>query len=166
MSIEELKKRRAKRAKRRHNQRIILIVVIVVALAVYTLASYVRRSGNALAVGENMITTDSGLQYQDLAEGSGPAAQAGDMVRVHYTGWLEDGAKFDSSLDRDEPFEFQLGAGYVIPGWDEGVAGMREGGKRQLVIPPGLAYGSQGAGGVIPPNAKLIFEIELLAINP
>jgi FKBP-type peptidyl-prolyl cis-trans isomerase FkpA len=112
-----------------------------------------------------MITTGSGLQYEDLVEGTGPAAKAGDSVKVHYTGWLTDGTKFDSSLDRRSPFVFPLGAGRVIKGWDEGVAGMKVGGKRKLQIPPQLGYGARGAGGVIPPNAELIFEVELLGIE-
>ena len=112
-----------------------------------------------------MTTTGSGLQYEDLAEGTGEAAKAGDSVQVHYTGWLTDGTKFDSSLDRGSPFSFRLGAGRVIKGWDEGVAGMKVGGKRKLQIPPQLGYGARGAGGVIPPNAELIFEVELLGIE-
>jgi FKBP-type peptidyl-prolyl cis-trans isomerase FkpA len=112
-----------------------------------------------------MITTNSGLQYEDLAEGAGAAAKSGDSVRVHYTGWLTDGTKFDSSLDRGNPFSFPLGGGRVIKGWDEGVAGMKVGGRRKLRIPPGLGYGARGAGGVIPPNAELIFEVELLEIR-
>lgn len=111
------------------------------------------------------ITTDSGLQYQELVTGNGATAKSGDIVSVHYTGWLEDGTKFDSSLDRNTPFEFQLGARQVIAGWDEGVAGMQVGGKRKLIIPAELGYGSRGAGGVIPPNATLIFDVELLAIK-
>ena len=109
--------------------------------------------------------TDSGLKYVDMETGSGEAAKAGDQVLVHYTGWLEEGTKFDSSLDRGEPFPFGLGQSQVIPGWDEGVAGMMPGGKRQLVIPSDLAYGDRGAGGVIPPNATLVFEVELLEIQ-
>lgn len=109
------------------------------------------------------VTTPSGLRYQVLTQGEGPEAKSGQKVRVHYTGWLTDGTKFDSSVDRGDPFEFQLGAGQVIPGWDEGVAGMRPGEKRRLTIPPQLGYGRRGAGRVIPPNATLIFEVELLA---
>ena len=105
------------------------------------------------------------LQIQDLQVGSGPEAKAGQMVSVHYTGWLLDGAKFDSSLDRNEPFAFHLGGGQVIRGWDEGVAGMKVGGKRKLTIPPHLGYGDRGAGGVIPGGATLVFEVELLAVR-
>jgi FKBP-type peptidyl-prolyl cis-trans isomerase FkpA len=112
-----------------------------------------------------MITTNSGLKYEDLQEGTGTEAKAGDNVQVHYTGWLTDGTKFDSSLDRRSPFTFKVGAGRVIKGWDEGVAGMKVGGKRKLTIPPELGYGSRGAGGVIPPNAELIFEVELLKVG-
>jgi len=115
-----------------------------------------------------MITTPSGLQYEDTVVGNGPLAQAGGPVQVHYTGWLYNngtqGAKFDSSKDRGQPFEFPLGAGYVIKGWDEGVQGMAVGGTRRLVIPPNLGYGARGAGGVIPPNATLLFEVDLLAV--
>ncbi|MCB1774403.1 MAG: FKBP-type peptidyl-prolyl cis-trans isomerase, partial [Gammaproteobacteria bacterium] len=100
--------------------------------------------------------TDSGLKYEDLVEGDGDVAAAGQMVSVHYTGWLTNGTKFDSSVDRNDPFSFPLGAGRVIRGWDEGVAGMKIGGKRKLTIPPQLGYGAQGAGGVIPPNATLV----------
>lgn len=107
---------------------------------------------------------DSGLVIEDLECGDGVEATAGDSVSVHYTGTLEDGTKFDSSLDRDQPFEFNLGAGQVIAGWDEGVAGMKVGGKRKLTIPPELGYGEAGAGGVIPPDATLIFEVELLEV--
>lgn len=111
-------------------------------------------------------STSSGLQYWDLKEGTGATASAGKSVSVHYTGWLaKDGKKFDSSVDRGQPFMFQLGAGQVIKGWDEGVSGMKVGGKRQLRIPPELGYGARGAGGVIPPNATLIFDVELLAIK-
>lgn len=107
-------------------------------------------------------TTKSGLRYIDMAEGEGPAAEAGQTVTVHYTGYLLSGKKFDSSRDRNEPFQFQLGVGQVIKGWDEGVAGMKPGGKRKLIIPAALGYGARGAGGVIPPNAELIFDVELI----
>ena len=107
----------------------------------------------------------SELIIEDLVVGSGDTAKAGQHVSVHYTGWLTNGQKFDSSVDRNDPFEFRLGAGQVIPGWDQGVAGMQIGGKRKLTIPPELGYGSRGAGGVIPPNATLVFEVELLGVN-
>jgi len=116
-----------------------------------------------------MNTTPSGLQYQDTTVGDGAEARAGQQVRVHYTGWLyqdgQQGAKFDSSRDRNSPFEFHLGAGMVIRGWDEGVAGMKVGGQRTLIIPPELGYGARGAGGVIPPNATLKFDVELLGVR-
>lgn len=110
------------------------------------------------------VTTASGLSYVDLVAGSGPAPAAGKPVKVHYTGWLENGTKFDSSVDRGEPFVFTIGAGEVIPGWDEGVMSMKVGGKRRLIVPPQLGYGAAGAGGVIPPDATLIFEVELLDV--
>ena len=118
-----------------------------------------------------MSNPTTGLQIDDLIVGDGPEARAGQSVTVHYTGWLYDadaadhrGEKFDSSKDRDEPFEFDLGEGMVIRGWDEGVQGMKVGGKRVLTIPPELGYGARGAGGVIPPNATLVFEVELLGV--
>jgi FKBP-type peptidyl-prolyl cis-trans isomerase FkpA len=111
------------------------------------------------------VTTASGLTYEDIVVGKGAVAKAGDRVEVHYTGWLTDHTKFDSSRDRNVPFVFPLGAGQVIPGWDQGVAGMKVGGKRKLTIPPNLGYGASGAAGVIPPNATLIFEVELLGIK-
>ncbi len=114
---------------------------------------------------QNEVTTGSGLKYVDLQEGQGAEAKSGQTVSVHYTGWLENGTKFDSSHDRREPFSFQLGAGQVIRGWDEGVAGMKIGGKRKLTIPAELGYGARGAGGVIPPNATLIFDVELLGVR-
>jgi len=109
--------------------------------------------------------TDSGLKYEELIDGEGAVAAPGQRVTVHYTGWLESGQKFDSSKDRNDPFRFRLGAGEVIRGWDEGVAGMKVGGTRKLTIPAALGYGARGAGGVIPPNATLIFEVELLALD-
>ncbi len=117
----------------------------------------------------SLIMTATGLQYEDLTVGEGAEATAGQFVSVHYTGWLQNddgtaGEKFDSSVDRDEPFEFSLGAGQVIQGWDQGVQGMKVGGKRRLVIPSALGYGARGAGGVIPPHATLIFDVELLEV--
>lgn len=112
-----------------------------------------------------MPTTPSGLQFDDLLAGQGAVARAGDFVTVHYTGWLTNGRKFDSSLDRGDPFSFHLGQGQVIAGWDEGVQGMQIGGKRKLTIPPDLGYGRYGAGGVIPPDATLVFEVELLGVQ-
>ena len=111
------------------------------------------------------IKTASGLVIEELVVGTGDVAAAGQKVSVHYTGWLTDGKKFDSSKDRSEAFVFSLGRGQVIRGWDEGVAGMKVGGKRKLTIPPGLGYGARGAGGAIPPNAVLVFEVELLQIR-
>lgn len=117
----------------------------------------------------DLVTTSSGLQYKDLQVGSGDTAEPGMNVSVHYTGWLNDngskGQKFDSSLDRGRPFIFPLGKGRVIRGWDEGVAGMKVGGKRRLMIPSKLGYGPRGAGAVIPPNADLIFDVELLGVK-
>ena len=116
-----------------------------------------------------MKTTPSGLQYEDTKEGTGASPKSGQTCVMHYTGWLwENGAKgkkFDSSVDRGQPFEFQIGQGRVIKGWDEGVATMKVGGKRNLLIPPSLGYGAQGAGGVIPPNATLLFEVELIGVR-
>lgn len=114
---------------------------------------------------ENVVTTESGLKYIDLKEGTGATPTTGDTVVVHYTGTLENGKKFDSSRDRRQPFDFQLGQGQVIKGWDEGISTMKVGGRRQLIIPPELGYGTRGAGGVIPPNATLIFDVELLDIE-
>ena len=113
----------------------------------------------------SQITTASGLVIEELLVGDGAEACAGQMVSVHYTGWLTNCSKFDSSKDRNEPFEFSLGGQHVIAGWDEGVQGMKIGGRRKLTIPPALGYGARGAGGVIPPNATLVFEVELLELN-
>lgn len=135
--------------------------------AVLVAALVVTMTENSDA--QETVTTSSGLQYIEHEVGSGEVAKAGDNVDVHYTGWLyndgEKGAKFDSSVDRGQPFSFPLGAGRVIKGWDEGVAGMQPGGKRTLILKPNLAYGASGAGGVIPPNATLMFDVELLAIK-
>jgi FKBP-type peptidyl-prolyl cis-trans isomerase FkpA len=111
------------------------------------------------------VTTASGLMYEDVVVGEGAEAAAGQFVSVHYTGWLTNGTKFDSSKDRNEPFDFPLGGRQVIAGWDEGVQGMKIGGTRKLTIPSNLGYGARGAGGVIPPNATLVFEVELLGIE-
>ncbi|HKM99488.1 MAG TPA: FKBP-type peptidyl-prolyl cis-trans isomerase [Candidatus Binataceae bacterium] len=131
---------------------------------------YVAHAMAAAPASGAMVTMDSGLKYKDLKVGTGAVAHAGDQVSVHYTGWLQNpdgskGKKFDSSRDRGQPFAFGLGAQQVIKGWDDGVQGMRVGGERELIIPPALGYGQSGAGGVIPPNATLIFDVELLAIK-
>ena len=120
---------------------------------------------NPAAASDKYVKTASGLSYLDIKPGTGASPTPGKRVKVHYTGWLENGTKFDSSVDRGEPFVFIIGAGQVIPGWDEGVISMKVGGKRKLVIPPQLGYGTAGAGGVIPPNATLIFEVELLDLQ-
>jgi len=134
--------------------------------------TFVRRQGRWRVVASQdtkmppqQITTQSGLKYVDVVIGKGESPKTGQMVTVHYTGTLEDGTKFDSSLDRGQPFTFQIGMGRVIKGWDEGVMTMKVGGKRKLIIPPDLGYGARGAGGVIPPNATLIFEVELLGLK-
>ncbi|HNB51177.1 MAG TPA: FKBP-type peptidyl-prolyl cis-trans isomerase [Anaerolineales bacterium] len=157
------------RAKKRRNQQIALGTIIIAVLAIILIFVFGRNNnaedpGATTAGTGETITTATGLQYEDLVVGSGPAAKDGDTVSVHYTGWLEDGTKFDSSVDRGEPFPFTLGAGGVIPGWEEGVAGMQVGGKRRLIIPPDLGYGPQDYG-PIPGNSTLIFEVELLEIK-
>ena len=127
--------------------------------------SWVSMPIKASVLGAKAITTESGLRYEDTIIGNGPGPQPGQDVTVHYTGTLVDGTKFDSSLDRGQPFTFKIGVGQVIKGWDEGVMTMKVGGKRKLVIPPQLGYGARGAGGVIPPNATLVFEVELLSVR-
>jgi peptidylprolyl isomerase len=128
-------------------------------------ATDLMAADNQAADNQNPVTTPSGLKYIDLIEGTGAEPQKGQTVVVHYTGTLENGRKFDSSRDRDQPFEFSIGAGRVIKGWDEGLSTMKVGGQRRLIIPPELGYGARGAGGVIPPNATLIFDVELLGIE-
>ena len=138
----------------------------VLALAIVAAVTPLRRSDAAT---NQVIEMPSGLKYTDTKTGDGAAAAAGNKVSVHYTGWLYNngakGTKFDSSVDRGQPFQFTLGAHQVIAGWDEGVAGMKVGGKRTLIIPPELGYGARGAGGVIPTNATLMFDVELLKVD-
>ncbi len=138
-------------------KRLLPILLLALALA--------ACSGQGQALPGNITVTPSGLRFEELVVGDGESARTGATAVVHYTGWLLDGAKFDSSVDRGEPFEFSLGQGQVIKGWDEGVATMKVGGKRKLTIPPDLAYGARGAGDVIPPGATLVFEVELLEIR-
>ena len=139
-----------------------------------SLAAVFAATTGVLALSEsadaqNVVTTSSGLRYIDTKPGTGASPQTGQTCVMHYTGWLYDngkkGQKFDSSVDRGQPFEFKIGMGQVIRGWDEGVATMKVGGKRTLIIPPALGYGARGAGGVIPPNATLMFDVELLGIK-
>jgi FKBP-type peptidyl-prolyl cis-trans isomerase FkpA len=175
--------RRAQRIAKRNRQRAIIGVIVVLALVAIAILVYRDYAANAQATSStanatptpgldatpptpsaNAITTADGLIYEDLQVGTGATAQAGDTVSVYYTGWLADGTKFDSSLDRGQTFDFTLGAGNVIAGWDEGVAGMKVGGIRLLVIPPSLGYGAT-ANGPIPANSTLTFEVQLAAIQ-
>ena len=141
-----------------------LIMAVLVALGVACAQSDSSGPRNEVNM-DSYTTTPSGLQYKDLVVGSGEEARQGVTAVVHYTGWLLDGTKFDSSLDRGTPFEFAIGKGQVIKGWDEGVGSMNVGGKRELIIPPDLAYGDRGAAGVIPPGASLKFEVELIELR-
>lgn len=140
---------------------------IVLLLAMITIFGFLMHSMSLTSswAQEKEITTKSGLKYVDHKVGTGASPKEGRKVVVHYTGTLTNGKKFDSSVDRNEPFEFIIGRGQVIKGWDEGVMTMKVGGKRKLIIPPSLGYGARGAGGVIPPNATLIFEVELLKVR-
>ncbi|MBW4054196.1 MAG: FKBP-type peptidyl-prolyl cis-trans isomerase [Proteobacteria bacterium] len=138
------------------------IVVSIVMAAMFTVPAFAAHVSNK--AGGKTVTTASGLKYIDIVVGKGASPTAGKQVTVHYTGTLENGKKFDSSVDRHQPFSFTIGVGQVIPGWDEGVMTMKVGGKRKLIIPAKLGYGSRGAGGVIPPNATLLFDVELLDV--
>ena len=148
-------------------QRVLLAIMSALAI-VAIVSTFVSTTASAQTAGKTM-TTASGLQIIDSTVGTGASPQAGQICVMHYTGWLyengQKGKKFDSSVDRKEPFEFPIGKGRVIAGWDEGVASMKVGGKRTLIIPPQLGYGARGAGGVIPPNATLMFDVELLAVK-
>jgi peptidylprolyl isomerase len=143
---------------------LVLPVMLITALSMATFVGAGEKSSGKTTAAQP-VTTPSGLQYIDLVEGKGRQAEVGDTAIVHYTGWLTDGTKFDSSVDRKEPFSFRVGAGQVIKGWDEGVGTMKIGGKRKLIVPSQLGYGSRGAGGVIPPNATLTFDVELLDLR-
>jgi peptidylprolyl isomerase len=140
-------------------KKMMTLCFLLVFSSVTTLVAQETKSAAPKA---KAVTTRSGLKYEDAVVGTGAKPKTGQTVVVNYTGWLTNGTKFDSSFDRDKPFSFVLGRGEVIKGWDEGVASMRVGGKRKLTIPPELGYGQKGAGGVIPPNATLIFDVELL----
>ena len=141
-----------------------ILFALCVAVPVWAAPSDERAISSETMTG-SVFVTPSGLKYEDVKPGTGALTKKGDTLVVHYTGWLVDGKKFDSSVDRGLPFEFKLGAGSVIKGWEEGFAGMRVGGKRKLTIPPELGYGARGAGDAIPPNAVMIFEVELLRVK-
>jgi len=142
-----------------------LFVSLCVGLIALAPARAVAAAGGPTKTSGKGTTTASGLQYWELKKGTGAVAKPGMIVTVHYTGWLTDGKKFDSSVDRNEPLELRLGVNMVIRGWDEGIAGMKVGGKRQLRIPPSLGYGATGAGAAVPPNATLVFDVELLRVS-
>jgi FKBP-type peptidyl-prolyl cis-trans isomerase len=146
-----------------------ILIRFACAVLALAIAAAVPLLGRVDAATNQVIEMPNGLKYTDTKTGDGTAATPGNKVSVHYTGWLYNngakGAKFDSSVDRGQPFQFTLGAHQVIAGWDEGVAGMKVGGKRTLIIPPELGYGARGAGGVIPPNATLMFDVELLGVQ-
>jgi hypothetical protein len=158
--------RARRRAEKLRNTRLLVIFLILAAVGLSAYFLFFNKPPEVtVPVLNNPQTTNSGLKYEDLVIGEGALAEPGKTLQVHYTGWLLDGTKFDSSLDRGQPFSLVLGAGQVIPGWDEGLVGMRVGGKRRLEIPPELGYGASGAGNLIPPNADLIFEVELLGVQ-
>lgn len=144
---------------------ITLVAVLVIVIAQFSAAATPTFPNNPNITMDNLETTPSGLKYKILKEGTGATPQRGESATVHYIGTLENGSKFDSSRDRNSPFQFQVGVGQVIKGWDEGLLLMKEGERRLLVIPPELGYGARGAGGVIPPNATLIFDVELLKVS-
>lgn len=156
----------AQKVEASHRDRVIAALLLMVAsfLVVSTTNAGPIETG-ALQETGHAVTTSSGLSYIDLVVGDGREAEIGDTATVHYTGWLTDGTKFDSSVDRGEPFSFRVGSGMVIKGWDEGVSTMRKGGKRKLIIPPHLAYGARGVGKIIPPDATLTFVVELLDLR-
>ena len=143
---------------------LVVMAVLTAMCSVSALAGQEQDSAKGKASAAKTVVTASGLKYTDVKVGSGAAPSKGKQVKVHYTGTLENGKKFDSSVDRNEPFSFVIGVGQVIPGWDEGVMSMKVGGKRKLIIPSKLGYGAAGAGGVIPPNATLLFDVELLDV--
>lgn len=146
-------------------RRSLVVATVLTALcSVSAMAGQEQAGAKGKAAAAKSVTTATGLKYTDVKVGSGASPVKGKQVKVHYTGTLENGKKFDSSVDRNEPFSFVIGVGQVIPGWDEGVMGMKVGGKRKLVIPSNLGYGARGAGGVIPPNATLLFDVELLDV--
>jgi FKBP-type peptidyl-prolyl cis-trans isomerase len=157
--------------------RYLLLLTAVIAAVVATAGCSAASTSGAPASSANTpaestptaghaVPAATELKIEDKVAGTGPAAKTGDLLTVHYTGWLSDGTEFESSLESGQPIQFALGVGEVIPGWDQGVVGMKEGGVRRLTIPPGLAYGSAGAGGgAIPPNATLVFEITLVRVN-
>ena len=151
-------------------QRVLLAITSAVAITLIGgVSDFVSTTASAQTAGKKPMTTASGLQIIDSKEGTGATPKTGQTCVMHYTGWLyengQKGKKFDSSVDRNEPFEFKIGQRQVIGGWDEGVASMKVGGKRTLIIPPALGYGARGAGGLIPPNATLMFDVELLAVK-
>ena len=152
----------------RNLEKLLIAALLLVAMAIPACAqkeTAAPAKAPAAPAKEATMKTASGLEYVELAPGTGPSPTKGKGVKVHYTGWLTDGKKFDSSVDRGQPFIFTIGVGQVIPGWDEGVLSMKVGGKRKLIVPANLGYGAAGAGGVIPPNATLIFEVELLDVE-